>query len=174
MRKTIAVLLAALALGAAAGRSERAAADPQKAPPREAPLHQGGYLNAYVALLKSDLKARKVGYIDEGLHLTDKEAAVFRPIHQSYEADLKRLDDARAQLFKDYAEHYDKMTDAKAEELVERRFALEAQRVNLWKTYFKRLNKVLPGKTVVKFFQLEYRFALMLDLKNSSEVPLIE
>lgn len=180
MRKIIAAVLAALALGVAAVRFGRAADGLQDKPAREAaaakeaPLHRGGYLNAYIALLKSDLEGRKKGFIAEGLRLSDKESALFWPIHQSYESDMKRLDDERDQLIRGYADDYGRMTDAKAKELLERRFALEAKRVDLKKTYFKRLEKVLPGKTVARFFQLEYRFRLMTDLKIISEVPLIE
>ncbi len=164
-----------LTLAASAARLDRAAADPQQPPvAREAPLHRGGYLNAYIALLKSDLTSRKSGFIAEGLRLSDKEAAVFWPVYQEYEADLKRLDDARLRLVKDYAENYDGMTDARAKELVERRFALEGRRVGLERKYFKRLTKVLPGRTAARFFQLDYRFGLLISLKGVSEIPLIE
>ena len=183
MRKAIVALSVVAALFAAA-RFERPAAGrqtappqtspPQAAPPKEAPLHRGGYLNSYIALLRSDLDARKTGFITEGLRLTDKEAAVFRPVYRGYEGDRKRLDDARRRLLKDYADNYGRMTDAKASELIRRRFELEGQRVALEKAYFKRLKKVLPGKTVARFFQLEYRFGLMMELKTTSEIPLVE
>lgn len=164
-----------LALAAAAARLDRAAAGPQQPPPaKESPLHRGGYLNAYIALLKSDLKSRKIGFIVEGLRLSESEAAVFWPVYKEYEADLKRLDDARLRLVKDYAENYHGMTDARAKELVERRLALEGQRVGLERKYFKRLTKVLPGRTAARFFQLDYRFGLLMSLKDVSEIPLIE
>ena len=182
MRKAIVALAVAAALLAAI-RFERAAtgrqaappqaSPPQASPPKEAPLHRGGYLNSYIALLKSDLGARKTGFITEGLRLTDKEAAAFWPIYRSYEAERKRLD-ARRRLIQDYADNYGRMTDAKAGELIRRRFALEEQRLALQKAYLERLEKALPGKTVARFFQLEYRFGLMTDLKISAEVPLIE
>jgi hypothetical protein len=173
----MAAVMISLALAAVAASLDRTAAGPQQQPQppaREVPLHRGGYLNAYIALLKSDLKSRKTGFIAEGLRLSDKEAAVFWPVYQEYEADLKRLDDARLRLVKDYAENYDGMTDARAKELVERRLALEGQRVGLERKYFKRLTKVLPGKTAARFFQLDYRFGLLMSLKSVSEIPLIE
>jgi hypothetical protein len=174
MRTIIAAVMAALAFVTVAWRVERAADSQQKTPSKESPLHQGGYLNSYIALLKSDLKPRKKGFIAEGLRLTEKEAAVFWPIYQSYESDLKLLEEARLQLIKDYADHYSSMNDAKALELVEKRLTLEGQQVALKRTYFKRLGKVLPGKTVARFFQLEYRFGLLTEVKTVSGIPLIE
>jgi hypothetical protein len=174
MRKIIAAVLAALAVGAAVGRLERADAGPRQMPAREAPLHKGGYLNSYIALLKSDLKSRKTDFIREGLRLNEKEAAAFWPIYQSYDADLKRVEETRLQVIQDYLDNYDRMTDDRAKEIIKKKLALEERRIELKKDYLKRLEKVLPGKTVARFLQLEYRFGLMLDLKNTAEVPLIE
>jgi hypothetical protein len=173
MRRIIAAVLAALVIGAMAGRSERAAADPQQSA-SQAPLHKGGYINAYIALLKSDLKSRKANFIREGLRLNDKEAAVFWPLYKSYDADLKRVEDTRQQVIQDYLDNFDRMTDQRAEELIRRKLALEEQRIELKKSYLKRFLKVLPGKTAARFLQLEYRFGLLIDLKNTAEVPLIE
>lgn len=174
MRMIIAAVLAALAVGAAAASHERPAAGPQQPPAREAPLHKGGYLNAYIALLKSDLKSRKTGFIREGLRLSEKEATAFWPIYQSYEADLKRIEDTRLRVIQDYLDNYDRMTDDRAKELILRKLALEEQRIELKKSYFKRFEKALPGKALARYLQLEYRFGLMMDLKNTAEVPLVE
>lgn len=173
VRKSIVVVLAALTLCAAAFAG--GATDGQRdAPAKQAPLHQGGYLNSYIALLKSDLKSRKTGFIREGLRLSEKEAAVFWPIYQSYETDLKRLEDTRLQVVQDYVANYDKVTDDRAKELIKKKLALEEQRIELKKSYLKRFEKVLPGKTLARYLQLEYRFGLMMDLKNTAEVPLVE
>src|ERR1044072_7381766 len=117
MRKIIAAVLAALAVGAAA---ERAGTGQRQDPAREAPVHKGGYLNAYIALLKSDVKSRKPGFIKEGLRLNEKEAAAFWPIYQSEEADLKRVDDTRRQVIQDFMDNYDSMTDDRAKEMIKK------------------------------------------------------
>ncbi|MFL6335276.1 MAG: hypothetical protein ACJ754_18335 [Pyrinomonadaceae bacterium] len=174
MRRTVAAVTVSLTLAAAAASLDRAAGPQQPPPAREAPLHRGGYLNAYIALLKSDLRSRKTGFIKEGLRLNEREAAAFWPIYQSYEADLKRVEETRLSVIQDYLDNYDRMTDDRAKELIKRKLALEEQRIELKKSYFKRFEKVLPGKTLARYLQLEYRFGLMLDLKNTAEVPLVE
>ena len=176
MRTLIAAVavVAVLAVGGAAGRSEHVAADPQSAPARESPLHKGGYLNAYIALLRSDLKSRKANFIREGLRLNEKESAAFWPIYKNYEAELKRVDDSRRLLILDLMDNYDTMTDARAKELIKRKLATEGQRIEIKREYLKRFEKVLPGKTLARFLQLEYRFGLLIDLKDTAEIPLIE
>ena len=174
MRRTIAAVLAAVAVSAAAARLERSAAGPRQSPARETPLHKGGYLNSYIALLKSDLKSRKSGFIREGLRLNEKEAAAFWPIYQSYEADLQKVEETRLRVIQDYLDNYDRLTDDRAKQIIKKKLALEGQRIELKRAYFKRFEKVLPGKALARYLQLEYRFGLLLDLKNTSEVPLIE
>ena len=176
MRRLIAAVavMAALAAGGAVGRSERVAAGPRQAPAKEPPLHKGGFLNAYIALLKTDVKSRKAHFIREGLSLNEKEAAAFWPIYQGYEADLKRVDDSRRQLIQDLMDNYDTMTDDRAKELIKRKLATEGQRVEVKRAYLKRFEKILPGKKLARFLQLEYRFGLLIDLKNTAEIPLIE
>jgi hypothetical protein len=44
----------------------------------------------------------------------------------------------------------------------------------LKKKYFKKFDKVLPSKTVAKFFQLENQINLLIDLQIASELPFIK
>jgi hypothetical protein len=174
MRRAIVTGLVALAVGGLAGRSGPAAAGQQGAAPETSPVRQGGYLNSYIALLRSDLRAKKNDIIAESLSLTAKESGAFWPVYKRYEGDLARHYDARLKLIKDYADNYDRMSDAKARELTQRAFTLEEERVRLRRDYFKQLEKVLPGKTLTRFFMLERRIDLLVDIKIASEIPIIE
>lgn len=174
MRRAIIAAVAALALWTVASRFCPSVAGSQEPARTAAPVKESGYLNSYIALLRSDLRAKKIGIISESLLLTDKEADVFWPVYKRYEGDLAKLQDARLQLIKDYSDNYDKMSDAKALAFSERAFALEEWRVRLRRDYFKQLEKVLPGRTLARFFMLERRIDLLVDLKIASEIPIIE
>jgi hypothetical protein len=181
MRRAIVTVLVALAAGILVGRFGPSAAGSQGATPKASPVPQGaaspvqsGYLNSYIALLRSDLRAKKTGIIAESLSLTAKESDAFWPIYKRYEGDLTKHYDARLRLIKDYADNYNTMGDAKAKELSQRVFALEEERLRLRREYFKQLEKVLPGKTLARFFMLERRIDLLVDLKIASEIPIVE
>jgi hypothetical protein len=60
---------------------------------------------------------------------------------------------------------------AEAKGLAQRSLELESSRAELKKKYFVEFNKVLPGLTVARCFQLEYRLDLLVDLKIASELP---
>lgn len=129
---------------------------------------------AYFELLRSDVKAKKVAIITEVMQFTDEEAKTFWPVYREYDVELSKIGDSRLELIKDYAQHYETMTDEKAKNLVERALKLEERRTKLKKKYFKKFDKVLPSKTVAKYFQLENQINLLIDMQIASELPLIK
>jgi len=81
------------------------------------------------------------------------------------------LDDGRIAVIKEYAEKYSTLTDADAKAMAERMFDYDSHLATLRKTYFKKFNKVLPALTVTKFFQLDRRIDLMMDMQVESSLP---
>lgn len=45
---------------------------------------------------------------------------------------------------------------------------------NLRQKYVPIFRKVLPGKTAATFFQLDRRISMMIDLKVTSQIPLVQ
>ena len=129
---------------------------------------------AYIELLRSDVKTKKVAIITEVMQFTNEEANAFWPVYREYEVELSKMGDARIALIRDYARNYDTMTDEKAKELIQRALKLEERRTKLKKRYFKKFDKALSSKTVAKFFQLENQINLLIDLQIASELPLIK
>jgi hypothetical protein len=79
-------------------------------------------LDQYIQLLKTDLQANAKDYVSKGMvTFTPEEAKRFWPIWDSYMAERGKFLDARLALIMDYADNFDKMTDAKAQELLNRR-----------------------------------------------------
>jgi len=128
-------------------------------------------VNAYVDTIPGDLEADKTQVIKEAMRLNDKEAAAFWPVYKMFAADEAKLDEERRQLAKRYSDTWTTLTDAEARDLARQSLALESRRADLRNQYFDRFNRVLPGLTVAKFFQLEHRLDLLVDLKIASELP---
>lgn len=128
----------------------------------------------YIELLRQDIKKDKVEIITVVMDFTEEQVGIFWPIYREYDLELTKIGDERLALIKDYAEHYQTLTDEKAKELMEKVFQLQQKRVKLRRAYFKKMDKVLPSKVVAKFFQLEHQIILLLDLQIASELPLID
>ncbi len=130
-------------------------------------------VDSYIESLRADFRADKVNLITQAMRFSDKESAAFWPIYRKYEAEVTKLNDGRVAVIKSYADKYQTLTDAEAKALVEKSLALESSRTELRKKYFKEFTKVLPALTVAKFFQLEYRLDLLVNVQLASELPLL-
>ena len=128
-------------------------------------------INSEIEAMRADLRADKAAIITDAMKFTPAESSAFWPIYKKYEFDLSKLNDQRVELIKTYADKYTSMTDADAKSLAEKSFDFESQRVDLKKKYFKEFNKQMPSTTVARFFQLEHRLDLLMDLKLASELP---
>ena len=87
--------------------------------------------DAYLELVRSDLKADRVALVTATMGFTDAEAEIFWPIYREYEFDRDKLGDKKISIIKDYAENYETMTDEVAQKLMERVFKAEENQIKL-------------------------------------------
>jgi hypothetical protein len=135
---------------------------------------QGAYIESYIQLMRADVKAKKVAIITELMEFTEEESAAFWPVYREYEFELSKLGDTRVALIKEYAEHYDILGNEKAKELAKKFFDLEERRTSLKRKYFRKMEKRLLARMVTKFFQIENRINLLIDVQLAAQLPLIE
>ncbi len=134
----------------------------------------GKGVDAYVELLKSDVRTQKVAIITEVMQFTAEESSAFWPVHREYDLELSGIIDDRIELIQDYVQNYDNLTDKKARELVNKVFALEKRRTKLKKKYFWKIERALSATIAAKFIQVENQISLLIDLQIASELPLIK
>ena len=121
--------------------------------------------------MRADLRADKVGIVTELMKLKAPEADKFWPIYRKYDAEVAMLNDERFKIVKEYNENFASLTDDQAKVLVEKMFAWEKHRTELRKKYFGEFTKATSPLTAAKFFQIEHRLNLLVDLAVAAEVP---
>ncbi|MGO9346431.1 MAG: hypothetical protein ACLPZJ_08605 [Terriglobales bacterium] len=117
------------------------------------------------------MQADRTTIVGEAMNFSDQDAAAFWPIYRQYEYERSTLDDGRVAVIKEYTDKYPTLTDAEAKAMAERMFEYDSRLAVLKKKYFRKFNKVLPALTVTKFFQLDRRIDLMMDMKMESALP---
>jgi hypothetical protein len=105
------------------------------------------------------------------MNFNDKDAATFWPIYRQYEYERTALEDARIALIKEYTEKDANLSDAEAKSMAERMFEYDSRLAALKKKYFKKFNRVLPALAVTKFFQVDRRIDLLVDMNVESSLP---
>lgn len=124
-------------------------------------------------LLKHDVKSQKKQIIAANLELTDAEATKFWPIYDKYTADMSQISDTRLALVKEYADAYPNVTDELAQSIVQRWLKTDEEVPQIRERYMPMLEKVLPGKKMARFFQIDRRLGILIDVQVTSQIPLV-
>ena len=128
-------------------------------------------IDSSIAVIRANMQADRTTLITTGMNFNDNEGAAFWPIYREYQYERSKLDDRRSAVIKEYTQKYPNLTDAEAKEMAERMLDCESRLAELKKKYYKKFNRVLPALTVTKFFQLERRVDLMLDMQVEVALP---
>ena len=129
-------------------------------------------VDSQIEAMRADLRAEKTEIVTNAMDFTPKESKIFWPVYRRYEAELTELNDNRVALMREYAAKYGKMTEDDAKAILRRALEFDADRAELKKVYADEFQKAgLPASTTAKFFQLEHRLDMVVDLKLASELP---
>ena len=126
-----------------------------------------------LALLRRDIRAEKKKIIAANLPLTETEATRFWPIYDQYVAEMTKHNDEFFSVIKDYAANQKTLTDAQASSMIKRWVEIQIGRDQLRQKYIPLFERVIPGKKVALFYQIDRRLYALLDLQVASEIPLI-
>src|SRR5262245_23103896 len=129
-------------------------------------------LNSAIEALRADFRADKTTLITETMNFTDDQSKIFWPIYRKYDTELAKVNDQRVALIKQYAQKWANMGENDAATLLDDSFKFAQSRLDLKEKYAKEFRKAgLTAVNTAKFFQVEHRLDLLVDLKLASELP---
>lgn len=128
-------------------------------------------LAAYAELLRSDVRTGKVALLTELMGLSEVEDKAFWPLYREYDAELTKLGDERVALIAEYANNYERLTDAVAERLASKALELESRRQAVKAKHYLRIKTALSPRTALRFLQIEQQLQLIIDLQISAALP---
>jgi len=126
-----------------------------------------------LALLRRDIRAEKKKIIAANLTLSETEATKFWPVYDQYVAEMTKHNDEFFSVIRDYAANQKTITDAQASSMIKRWVEIQIGRDQLRQKYIPLFERVIPGKKVAFFYQIDRRLYALLDLQVASEIPLI-
>ncbi len=127
-----------------------------------------------IKLMRQDIQASKEAIIKDTMQFTDTEGTAFWPIYKQYAQEQHAIADKRLGLINDYANKYDTLTDADAKDMTKRMFQIEEDTQSLRKKYLSKFESALGAKRAAKFYQVDNRLSLILNVQIASAVPLIQ
>lgn len=128
-----------------------------------------------IQLTITALELQRKSSIALGLQLSAEDMG-FWSVYNAYRAKMRKVIDTRAEIITDYADAYqvDNLTDKDASKLLDRYLTNLAKQVKVKKDFVRKFKKVLSAKKVARFYQLDHRIDLIVNLQIAGEIPLVE
>ncbi len=126
-----------------------------------------------IALLRSESQKSRNTIIDENMILNAEEKAAFTPVYNAYTAAQQEINGRRVQILKEYSQTVKDMTGETAHDLSVRLFKEDGELIALKQKFLPDFEKAIGAKKTARFFQLDNRLAMVMNLQVASEMPII-
>jgi hypothetical protein len=174
-RMLLGILLMQFVFGLHPGRAQTNRQNPNSQPAASSEADsQEKNLQAYVDLLRKDVRQQKAEIMGSVMELSADDATKFWPIYKEYDVELTKLNDQRVENIKEYSRTYFQMTDEKADELIQKSLAYQKQRGELLAKTYDRVKQAVGAITAARFAQVEHQLLLIIDLQVASALPVVD
>lgn len=130
-------------------------------------------LDDYMEVQREALKTEKKAIVAEAMQFTDAESEVFWPLYNEYNSKMYIYNTERYKLIKKFAANYELMSNETAIELGSSSMKIDSDLLSLEKQYYKKFQKILPGRKVLRYFQVESKLKTIVDAQLAMEIPLV-
>lgn len=130
--------------------------------------------DADIQLMRKDLRSDKKMIVAQSMSLTENEATKFWPVYDQYAAEVAKVNDSKVSVIKDYAAKYPNLSGDEAQALVKRWSDADGAAIQLRLKYLLKFQDALHSAKAAKFFQIDRRIGLVMDLQLASEIPLVQ
>ena len=138
------------------------------------PVRAGEADEASLEILRDTLRTNKKAIVDVNLRLSDDEARAFWPVYDRYQKDLGAVQDRLVRLIEEYSANFAKMTDEEAAKLTEDYLAIDRDRAKVREAFLEPISQTLPGRKVMRFYQIENKIDAVLRYELARTIPVVE
>lgn len=130
--------------------------------------------NDYLEVQREVLKTEKKAMVAEAMQLTEAESTVFWPLYNEYNEKRYVLGTKIYSLVLKFSNEYENLTDEQAINLWNESLSIRAEIFKLEKTYLKKFQKIMTGKRVLRYFQIESKIDKLMAAQQTLQIPLAE
>jgi len=125
-----------------------------------------------IELTRAAIQLRRQALVTAAMDLGAKEAEAFWPLYREYRMEMLKVNDRFVTLLTSYLESYDSLTDQQANKLLDDYVGIEKARTGVKSKYLSRFRKVLPGRKVARFFQIDNKLDAVINADLAASIPL--
>ncbi|HXJ85059.1 MAG TPA: hypothetical protein VMS64_40995 [Candidatus Methylomirabilis sp.] len=125
-------------------------------------------------LLRDTIRTNRKALVAVNLALTNEEAARFWPLYDRYQSEVSGVATRVAGLVEEYITHFRDLSNEKALQLIGDYLAAEADYVQVRRSYLPEFAKILPGRAVARFYQIENKMDAVMRYDLAGTIPVVE
>lgn len=127
-------------------------------------------------ILRDKLKADKKLVVAANMELKESEARAFWPIYEEYQKELAKINKRSADLINAYANAYraGDVKNDKARKWTDDLISNEAVALDAKRAVVAKLSKVLTGKKLLRYIQIENKIRAVVNYELADTVPLVQ
>ena len=129
-------------------------------------------LDQQINMLRQDLRSQRKQIVAQNMNLSDTEAEKFWPLYDQYIGDLVQINNEKYDVIKEYAQ-VDSLTDEQADTLAKRWLTVDDNVNALRLKYFPKFRAELSAKQTARFYQIDRRVQMLIELQLASSLPLV-
>jgi hypothetical protein len=127
-----------------------------------------------ISILLDTIRTNRRALVAVNLNLGADEAKNFWPIYDKYLAELATNQDKVVAVVDEYSKNFSTLADDKAVKLIQDYLAAESERVQLRQSYLPQFQKVIPGRTLARLYQLENKMDAVIRYAAAEAIPVID
>ncbi len=125
-------------------------------------------------ILLNTIRANRKALVTVNLEMSPEEANEFWPLYDRYQKEISAIGDRVVAIVEEYTTTFRDLSNDRALQLMESYLAAEAERLQVRRTYLGEFAKVLPGRTVARFYQVENKMDAVLRYDLAATIPVVE
>jgi len=129
---------------------------------------------AQPGVLLDTIRANRKALVAVNLDLSPEEADKFWPLYDRYQKEISAIGDRVVAIVDDYTAGFRDLSNDKAQKLMEDYLAAEAERLQVRRAYLGEFTKILPGRTVARFYQIENKMDAVLRYELAATIPVVD
>jgi hypothetical protein len=125
---------------------------------------------------REEQAAHRQAVVSANLGLTSAEAEAFWPLYRDYAAEMATVGDRLQAMITALARSYNdqSLTDGQGMAFTQDYLELTRQRLAIRQKYLTLFAQVIPGKSVMRFYQIENKLDASVNSDLAFEIPLVE
>jgi len=141
---------------------------------RAEPAGGGEATEASLEVLLDAVRSNRKALVAVNLELTDAEATRFWPVYDRYQTEINGVGDRWLAVIEDYIASFRDLSNDKATKLVEDYLAVEADRVQVRRTFVPDFAAILPGRKLARLYQIENKMDAVIRYDLAARIPVVE